>query len=217
MQVSASFGDDVWDAKNFGQVMFAIRTRNGGVFLKVQKMFGDTSQIEDVPADAAWKRERNQGNVGQGVREQQRKNYIANRQLEEERTTLFKGAMGKFRKGDLQGALIDFENVVAMEPRKYIGDNFARYTDIYPYAQYNIACCYSAMNQLEAGLEALEGALSSGFDDFDKVRTDANLAALSNTEGFEQLIRKYDEPIINENAVRVLKNLFSFGRGQDED
>lgn len=46
VQCSASFGDDVWDAKNFGQVMFAIRTRNGGVFLKFKRMFGDVSQIE---------------------------------------------------------------------------------------------------------------------------------------------------------------------------
>eukprot|EP00803_Ostreobium_quekettii_P004328 evm.model.scf_823.4 EVM.evm.TU.scf_823.4 scf_823:18991-22323(+) len=190
MQVSASFGDDVWDAKNFGQVMFAIRTRNGGVFIKVKRMFGDVSQIENIPADNGWKRERNAGNVGSAVREQQRKNYAAKQELGQERLALFNTALGKFGKNDMEGALIDFENVVAMEPRKYIGDNFARYTDIYPVAQYNVACCYSALNQMEAGLEALESALSSGFDDFDKVRSDSNLAALRKDEGFTLLVNK---------------------------
>jgi len=172
---------------------------------------------QDVPADDRWKKERNAGNVGQGVREQQRKNYAAKMEVEQERLKLFNTALGKFRKNDLEGALIDFENVVAMEPRKYIGDNFARYTDIYPVAQYNVACCYSALNQMDAGLEALEAALSSGFDDFDKVKSDSNLATLRKEEGFIPLVNKYDEPILNENAVRVLKNLFSFGGSKDED
>lgn len=43
--VSASFGTDVWEAKNFGQVMYAIKTRNGDVYLKFQRMFGDTSAL----------------------------------------------------------------------------------------------------------------------------------------------------------------------------
>lgn len=217
VQCSASFGNDVWDAKNFGQVMFAIRTRNGGVFLKFKRMFGDVSQIEVPAADGSWKREQNAGNVGLATREKQRKNYIEKKEKEAQRLELFNKALSKFRKNDIEAALIDFENVAAMEPAKFIGDNFARYTDIYPYAQYNAACCYSAMNQLEAGMEALEGALIAGFDDYDKVRSDPNLATLRKEEGFKAMVDKYDEPIINENAVRVLKNLFSFGKNQDDD
>lgn len=34
---------------------------------------------------------------------------------------------------------------------------------------YNIACCYSALEAADAGLEALEECLRSGFDDYDKV------------------------------------------------
>lgn len=217
VQCSASFGDDVWDAKNFGQVMFAIRTRNGGVFLKFKRMFGDVSQIEVAGADRSWKREQNSGNVGLATREKQRRNYVAKKEKEADRLELFNEALRKFRKNDIQAALIDFENVAAMEPAKYIGDNFARYTDVYPYAQYNAACCYSALDQLPAGLEALEGALAAGFDDYDKVRSDPNLANLRKDEGFNALVNKYDEPIINENAVRVLKNLFSFGKNQSDD
>lgn len=46
MEVSASFGDDVWEARNFGQVIYAIRTRNGGVYLKIKRNFGDLSALQ---------------------------------------------------------------------------------------------------------------------------------------------------------------------------
>jgi hypothetical protein len=47
--VSASFGTDVWEAKNFGQVMYAIKTRNGDVYIKFKRNYGDTSFLL-VPA-----------------------------------------------------------------------------------------------------------------------------------------------------------------------
>lgn len=33
---SASFGDDIWPAEGFGQVMYALKTRNGDVYLKLE-------------------------------------------------------------------------------------------------------------------------------------------------------------------------------------
>ena len=48
----------------------------------------------------------------------------------------------------MQGALIDFENILATEPRNYVGDNFSRVTPIYKVTQYNIACCYSMLDQV---------------------------------------------------------------------
>ena len=44
-QVSASFGTDIWEAQNFGQVMYAIKTRNGDVYLKMKRNYGDTSGL----------------------------------------------------------------------------------------------------------------------------------------------------------------------------
>jgi hypothetical protein len=46
LEVSASFGSDVWEAKNFGQVMYAVRTRNGGLYFKLLKRNGDLSIFE---------------------------------------------------------------------------------------------------------------------------------------------------------------------------
>lgn len=52
----------------------------------------------------------------------------------------------------VQGALVDFENVVAMEPRNYVGDNLSRVTPILPVTHYNIACCYSMLKQVRGPL-----------------------------------------------------------------
>ncbi len=45
-------------------------------------------------------------------------------------------------------ALIDFEEVIALEPLKYMGDDFSRVTQLYRVAQYNVACCYSSIDQV---------------------------------------------------------------------
>jgi hypothetical protein len=46
VQISASFGSDVWEAQNYGQIMYAIRTRNGTVYLKLKRNFGDMSALK---------------------------------------------------------------------------------------------------------------------------------------------------------------------------
>lgn len=44
-----------------------------------------------------------------------------------------------------------------------------------------------------------------------QIRSDKNLAYLREDERFTPMLNKFDEPILNENAVKALKNLFSFG------
>lgn len=56
--------------------------------------------------------------------------------------------------------------------------------------------------QVDAGLEALEAALSAGFEQFNKVRTDPNLDALRKSPKFKTLIDSYDEPVFNDNAIK---------------
>jgi hypothetical protein len=45
-----------------------------------------------------------------------------------------------------------------------------------------------------------------------QIREDKNLEYMRQDERFGPLMDKYDEPVINENAVRVLKSIFSFGK-----
>lgn len=190
-KVSATFGTDIWDAKNFGQIIYAIRTRNGKVYLKFKRMYGDMSALEDenmTEDERIWKREQAGGNVGYGTRQIQERNYLDKKQKEKERRELFEIGMKKFNEGNVDAALIDFENVIATESVKYMGDNFARVSDVGKAAQYNAACCYSMLGQIEAGMEALGTALKNGFEDYRKIRTDPNLEKLRDDDAFDDLI-----------------------------
>ena len=46
LKVSASFGNDIWEAINYGQVMYAIKTMSGQVYMQLQSNGGDTSAME---------------------------------------------------------------------------------------------------------------------------------------------------------------------------
>lgn len=50
VKVSASFGEEVWEAQNYGQVVYAIKTRNGQVYLQLRRNFGDMSALEVRPS-----------------------------------------------------------------------------------------------------------------------------------------------------------------------
>jgi tetratricopeptide (TPR) repeat protein len=219
IKVSASFGGDVWDALNFGQVIYAIKTRNGQVYLRLKRNFGDMSALEEeelTEAEKQFREERAGGNYGLGTKEMQERNYISRKEAERRRRELFDESLAKFRSGTIEEALIGFENVLSMEPKNYVGDDFSRVTRVYRITQYNIACCYSTLEQVDNGLEALDAAMASGFEDFDKVRRDPNLENLRKSDKFKPLINKYDEPIINEGAINALKSIFSFGKKEDE-
>lgn len=222
VRVSASFGDDIWEALNFGQVMYAIKTRNAGkVYLQFEKKFGDLSSMEQETlsdAERRFKSERGGGNYGSGTKEMQAANYVKAKELAAERVTLFEGALKKYNAGAHADALVDFENVLAMEPPNYLGDDFARVTQVYRATQYNIACCYSAIGQVDAGLEALDDAMKSGFSAYKKIRTDPNLATLrADKKAFAAVIDKYDEPILNTEAIAFLKRLNPFSKGEDDE
>mmetsp|Transcript_14255 Transcript_14255/g.43060 ORF Transcript_14255/g.43060 Transcript_14255/m.43060 type:complete len:353 (-) Transcript_14255:1461-2519(-) len=219
-EVSASFGDEVWEARNFGQVIYAIKTRNGQVYLKLLKRDGDLDILQDEELDDTerrFKTERGGGNYGEGTKELQARNYEKRKEAEAVRESQFNDALKLFSDKKLEEALIEFENVLAMEPKNYVGDNFSRITQIYRVTQYNIACCYSAMGQVDAGMDALADALNSGFDQFKVVRTDPNLKALRADPRFEKLIDQYDEPVFNTGALKALRGVFSFGKKEEKN
>lgn len=220
MNISASFGSDVWEAKNYGQVVYAIKTRNGEVYLRLQRNFGDLTSLQEeemTDTERRFRSERAGGNYSAGTKEVQEKKYIERKESDRKRRELFNDALALYKKGDLENALIEFENVLALEPKNYVGDDFARVTQTYRVTQYNVACCYAAMDQVEAGLDSLASALAAGFDDFKTVRKDASLNNLRKNKRFATLVNRYDEPLINEGAIKALKNIFSFGRKQADD
>lgn len=47
------------------------------------------------------------------------------------------------------------------------------------------------------------------------VRQDPDLQPLRNSEEFQALINKYDEPLFDENVIKVFKNMFGFMKKQE--
>ena len=46
------------------------------------------------------------------------------------------------------------------------------------------------------------------------IRTDPDLEGLRESEEFEPLLKQYDEPFINENAIKAISNIFGFMGGK---
>lgn len=57
---------------------------------------------------------------------------------------------------------------------------------------YNMACCYAKLDEVDSGLTCLEGLLETGFEDYDTIRTDPDLAGLRGTPDFEALVGQFD-------------------------
>jgi|TARA_B100000401_G_scaffold13515_1_gene8494 tetratricopeptide (TPR) repeat protein len=205
--VSASFGDEVWPAESFGQVMYAIKNRNGDIYLKMKRMFGDLSAME-VEKNSAFKSERAGGNYGAGTKEQQMNNYSKKREVENERLDMFDEGIALYNQKKFDDALIVFEEVAALEPKNYMSDNFETTTEIYRVCQYNIACCFSKIGKLDQALLALRRCMASGWTDYKKIRTDPSLKNVRESPDFVPLMNKFDEPIFNENAAKFLGSLF---------
>jgi tetratricopeptide (TPR) repeat protein len=210
LEVSASFGDEVWPATSYAQTMYAIKTRVGGIYLKVLARGGDETifDLEADPSIEAYRKERDGGNYGGGTQQLQTRRFNEAKDLEKRRTALFNEALNKFKAGDYENACIEFEETRALEPKGYVGDRFERVTQLYIVSSYNIACAYSKLGVVDAAKDALEDALSCGFDDYKKVREDPNLETLRQSPKFKKLIDQYDEPLFNSEAVDAFKGLF---------
>merc|ERR1711924_574297 len=177
------------EALNYGQVAYAIRTRNGDVFFQLQSMNGDMSIFEKKkldPSEAQFAAERAGWNYGIGTKELQQRNYISKMEEARKRRELFDDGLEKFRAKDYEGALLDWENVLGLEPVNYMSDNFSKVSDIKKVASFNIACSYSQMGQVDAAIEALDEALACGFDRYEKCRADQTSPRSETTRGSSQ-------------------------------
>lgn len=198
---SAVFGNDMWPAAEYGRTMYTIRQRIGTVAMKLEKRFGERE-------DAAVSRdkvaaERNAGIIGEAVRDIQIKNYLRKMELKKQREADLDEGLKLYRAGKYQKALDKFDCVLGAKPE-------AKEEAV---ASYNVACCYSKLNEVPAGLTALEEAMEAGFENYKTIKSDPDLANLRASPLFKPLIDNYDEPFINENAVNALKSVFGiFGK-----
>jgi len=144
----------------------------------------------------------NSGVISDKVREIQMQNYLEKMELKRKRETELTEGLKLYKEGKYEAALENFESVLGSKPEQ----REAAVTS------YNVACCYSQLNQIEAGLSALGDAMEAGYEDYQTIRTDPDIANLRSSEKFKPLLDKYDEPFINENAINAIKNLFGFNK-----
>ncbi|KAG0557726.1 hypothetical protein M758_11G148200 [Ceratodon purpureus] len=198
IETSAMFGSEMWPAAEYGRTMYTIRQRIGTLLMRMEKRYGVR---EDRGASAEkLSQERNAGSIGDGIREIQVQNYLRKQEQRKQREEELNAGLKLYKSGKYEDALVHFESVLGLKPE-------AREEAV---ASYNVACCYSKLNQIDSGLQALEEAMQAGFDDYKTVREDPDLAKLRSAPGFTPLINKYDEPFINENAMNAIKNVFGF-------
>lgn len=207
LEVSANFGDKIWKAESFPQCMMAIKTRIGPVYMKILSRGGNVDVLYMKDERDGFDIERAGGNYGAGTEAEMRKRANALKATEADRKDLFDDGVKKFQAGEWSEALEKFQMVQQLEPPNYIGDRFERFTQYYTYASYNVACCYSKLEEEQAGLSALKTALDSGWEDYDKIRSDEPLKFLRQSPKFQPLLDLYDEPIFV-NPFKGMKNPF---------
>ncbi|XWS73364.1 hypothetical protein CRYUN_Cryun02cG0121700 [Craigia yunnanensis] len=198
LATSAVFGTEIWPAAEYGRTMYTIRQRIGPLLMKMQKRYGKLDDGGELTEKEIIRAERNSGVISNRVREIQMQNYLRKKEQKERREMDLREGLQLYRSGKYEQALEKFESVLGSKPEP----------DEASVASYNVACCYSKLNQIQAGLSALEDALQAGFEDFKRIRTDPDLANLKTSEEFEPLLKRFDESFINENAINAIKSIF---------
>ncbi len=86
-----------------------------------------------------------------------------------------KRGIERFREYDYEGAIDDFLNALEYEAED-------------PAVHFNLACCYSIVEDFEPALEHLEQAVSLGFRDLEKIKTHNALASLRSRPEFDLFV-----------------------------
>ncbi|XP_058086929.1 protein MET1, chloroplastic [Magnolia sinica] len=195
---SAVFGTEIWPAAEYGRTMYTIRQRIGPLLMKMQKRDGKLEDAGELSEKEIIRAERNSGVISNRVREIQMQNYMRKMEQKQRREKDLREGLQLYKSGKYEEALERFESVLGSKPELTEAS----------VASYNVACCYSMLNQVQAGLSALEDAMEAGYEDFKTIRTDPDLANLRTSEEFEPLLKRFDESFINENAVNAIKSIF---------
>ncbi|KAI3823160.1 hypothetical protein L1987_04592 [Smallanthus sonchifolius] len=202
LATSAVFGTEMWPAAEYGRTMYTIRQRIGPLLMQMQKRYGKMEDTGELTEKEIIRAERNSGIVSGKLREIQMQNYLRKKEQKETRERELREGLQLYKSGKYEEALEKFESVLGSKPEL----NEASV------ASYNVACCYSKLNQIQAGLSALKDALQADFEDFKRIRTDPDLENLRKSEEFEPLLKQFDESFINENALNAIKSLFGFNK-----
>ena len=72
--------------------------------------------------------------------------------------------------------------------------------------QYNMACAYAQLNELENAVNALQTAFENGFDNFATVKVDPDLDPIRGTPSYEALMEQYEPKSKSFNPFGIFGN-----------
>ncbi|OAY68282.1 hypothetical protein ACMD2_03403, partial [Ananas comosus] len=156
LATSAVFGTEIWPAAEYGRTMYTIRQRIGPLLMKMQRRYGKPADASELTEKEIIRGERNAGVISNKVREIQMQNYKRKMEQKKQREEDLREGLKLYKDAKYEEALEKFESVLGsrLEPEEA------------SVASYNVACCYSKLNQVEAALSALEDAMEAGYEDF---------------------------------------------------
>ncbi|CAN8287984.1 unnamed protein product [Cochlearia groenlandica] len=109
-------------------------------------------------------------------------NYLKKKEQKAQREKDHREGLQFSKNGKYEEALERFESVLGTKPTPEEAS----------VARYNVACCYSKLNQ--------------------RIRTDPDLANIRKSEDFDPIMKQFDESFINESAINAIKSLFGFNK-----
>jgi len=125
-------------------------------------------------SDQAFDRKYNMAEAEEQAQTQARE-YSYEREREAQPNPFKKRGVRKFRDGDYEGALSDFQQALGIN-----AEDMA--------VHFNLACCYSIMHEAEKSLYHLGKAVEYGFWDFDKIHNHEALEYIRSTEAFDSFV-----------------------------
>ncbi|MEO1714360.1 MAG: SHOCT domain-containing protein, partial [Bacteroidota bacterium] len=125
--------------------------------------------------DRERERTRQRQKERQQYREQQRQNQ-KNRSRAPKTNPFKESAIRKYKNYDFEGAITDFHKSLKMQPND-------------PVTHFNVACAYSLTEQVEKGYHHLEQAVEQGYNQFDKIKSDGDLAYLRIQDEWETFVK----------------------------
>ena len=108
---------------------------------------------------------------------------------------LFSAAIGKAKSGKYEDAINDLKQSLALQPKYYN-------------AHYNLACCYSRLDKKEDAFRSLSCAVANGYDNFEKIQSDPDLAFIRTQPEFVEFAASgYKTNVQLDNSSDVLDKL----------